>query len=153
MAKAVPEGMHTLTAQLSIDGAAKAIEWFKQAFGAEEMNRAADPSGTKVWHAAIRIGDSVLFVNDVFPDMGSSGPNHATLWVYGDKVDERWKRAVDAGAKVQMPLTDMFWGDRMGTLADPFGNRWVLSQHVKDLSPAEMQAAQEAFVASMPKKN
>lgn len=146
--KAVPEGMHTLTPQLAVDGAAKAMDWYKQAFGAEELSRAPDPSGQKIWHASLRIGDSVFFVNDAFPDMGG-GAHMTSLWIYTDDVDRKWKRAVDAGAKPVMPLADMFWGDRTGTLMDPFGNRWSLAQHMKDMTPAEMKAAQDAFVAQM----
>jgi uncharacterized glyoxalase superfamily protein PhnB len=148
MAKAIPEGLHTLTTQLSIDGCDKAIEWFKRAFGAELLSRAPDPSGQKVWHASLRIGDSVLFVNDVFPNMGG-GAETASLWLYSENVDAAWKRAIDAGAKQTMPPADMFWGDRMGSLVDPFGNRWTLAQHIKDLTPEEMKKAQDAFVASM----
>ncbi|HEY7956290.1 MAG: VOC family protein [Polyangia bacterium] len=150
MAKAIPEGLHTLTTQLSIDGCDKAIEWFKRAFGAELLSRAPDPSGQKVWHASLRIGDSVLFVNDVFPNMGG-GAETASLWLYSENVDAAWKRAIDAGAKQTMPPADMFWGDRMGSLVDPFGNRWTLAQHIKDLTPEEMKKAQDAFVASMKK--
>jgi uncharacterized glyoxalase superfamily protein PhnB len=150
MAKAIPEGLHTLTTQLSIDGCDKAIEWFKRAFGAELLSRAPDPSGQKVWHASLRIGDSVLFVNDVFPNMGG-GAETASLWLYSENVDAAWKRAIDAGAKQTMPPADMFWGDRMGSLVDPFGNRWTLAQHIKDLTPGEMKKAQDAFVASMKK--
>jgi PhnB protein len=148
MAKAVPDGMHTITPQLTIDGCDKAIEWYKKAFGAELIARAPDPSGKKVWHAMMRIGSSMFFVNDTFPEMGGSAST-ASLWIYTDGVDQAWKRAVDAGGKVMMPMADMFWGDRMGTLSDPFGNRWNLSQHMKDLTPAEMQKAQDAFVAQM----
>jgi PhnB protein len=148
MAKAVPDGMHTITAQLTIDGCDKAIEWYKKAFGAELIARAPDPSGKKVWHAMMRIGSSMFFVNDTFPEMGGSAST-ASLWIYTDGVDQAWKRAVDAGGKVMMPMADMFWGDRMGTLTDPFGNRWNLAQHMKDLTPAEMQKAQDAFVAQM----
>ncbi|HEY6459969.1 MAG TPA: VOC family protein [Polyangiaceae bacterium] len=150
MAKAVPEGMHTITVQLAIDGCDKAIDWFKKAFGAELVARAADPSGQKVWHASMRVGDSTFFVNDVFPDMGG-GAQTVTLWVYADDVDRRFQRAVDAGAKVKMPVADMFWGDRMGCVTDPFGNTWNLAQHRADLTPDEMKKAQDAFVASMKK--
>ena len=147
MVKAIPDGIHTLTPQLTVDGADTAIDWYKKAFGAELISRAPDPSGKKVWHAQLKIGGSMLFVNDAFPDMG--GPAQmASLWLYTDKVDQMWKQAVAAGGKVVMPLADMFWGDRTGTLADPFGNRWSLAQHTKDMTPAEMQKAQDAFVAS-----
>jgi uncharacterized glyoxalase superfamily protein PhnB len=148
MAKAVPEGLHTLTAQMSIDGCDTAIEWFKKALGAELLSRAPDPSGKKVWHAAMRIGDSTFFLNDVFPDMGS-GAQTASLWLYSENVDQGFKRATDAGAKVVMPVADMFWGDRMGVLTDPFGNRWNLAQRVKEMTPEEMQKAGEAFAAQM----
>ncbi len=151
MAKAVPEGMHTLTAQLTIDGCDKAIEWYQKAFGAELVARALDPSGKKVWHAMMRIGDSMFFLNDTFPEMGGHA-QPASMWIYTDNVDQKWKRAVDAGGKPLMPLADMFWGDRMGTLTDPFGNRWSLAQHMKDLTPEEMDKARDAFVASMAQK-
>ena len=151
MAKAIPDGMHTITPQLAIDGCDKAIEWYGKAFGAEVVSRAPDPSGKKVWHASVRIGNSIIFVNDVFPEMGG-GAQTASLWLYTDNVDQAWKRAVDAGAKQTMPLGDMFWGDRLGQLVDPFGNKWNLAQHMKDLTPDEMKKAQDAFVASMPKK-
>jgi PhnB protein len=148
MVKAVPEGMHTITVQLAIDGCDKAIEWYKKAFGAELLSRAPDPSGKKVWHAAMRIGSSTFFVNDVFPEMGG-GAQTASLWIYTDKVDEWFKRATEAGAKVTMPMADMFWGDRMGSVQDPFGNKWNLSQHTKDLTPEQMKKAQDDFVAQM----
>jgi len=150
MAKAVPEGMHTITVQLAIDGCDKAIEWYKKAFGAELLSRAPDPSGKKVWHASMRIGNSTFFVNDVFPEMGG-GAQTASLWIYSDNIDQWFKRATEAGAKVTMPMADMFWGDRMGAVQDPFGNKWNLAQHVKDMTPDEMKKAQDAFVASMKK--
>ena len=150
MVKAVPQGMHTLTPQIAIEGAADAIEFYKKAFGAEELTRAADPSGKKVWHAALKIGDSVLFVNDVFPDMGGKAQG-ATLWIYTEGVDAAFKRATDAGAKVTMPLADMFWGDRMGKVVDRWGIDWTLAQHTKDMTPAEMKKAQDEFVAQQAK--
>jgi PhnB protein len=149
MTKPVPEGLRTITPQLALGNCAEAIEFYKQAFGAEEKFRAADPSGKKIWHAEIQIGDSKLFVNDEFPEMGAQVGRTSTLWIYGDQVDARFKRAVDAGAKVKMPLADMFWGDRMGIVADQWGNEWALAQHVKDLTPAEMQAAQGKMIAEM----
>jgi PhnB protein len=151
MAKAVPDGMHTLTTQLAIDGADKAIEWYKKAFGAELLSRAPDPSGKKVWHASMKIGNSVFFVNDVFPEMGG-GKQTASLWIYTENVDQWWKRATEAGATATMPMTDMFWGDRMGSLKDPFGNSWNLAQHMKDLTPEQMKKAQDDFVAQMGNK-
>ena len=144
----VPQGLHTVTAALTIDGAADAIEFYKKAFGAEEVIRAPDPSGRKIWHAAIRIGDSQIFVNDTFPEMGG-GAGKARLWIYVENVDALYKRATDAGVTVKMPLGDMFWGDRIGTVVDKWGNEWTLGQHIKDMTPAEMKVAQDAFVASM----
>src|ERR1700722_1222566 len=105
----IPKGYHTITAQLSVEGASKAIEFYKKAFGAEVIDQAADPSGKKVWHAALRVGDSMLFVNDVFPEMGGSA-SHTSLWLYVNDVDASFKRAVDAGAKGKNPPPDMFWG-------------------------------------------
>jgi uncharacterized glyoxalase superfamily protein PhnB len=148
--KAIPEGYHTITAQLSVERADEAIAFYKKAFGAEEIARAADPGGKKVWHAAIRIGNSMLFVNDVFPEMGGS-QSQSSQWLYVPDVDAAFKRAVDAGAKPTMPPADMFWGDRMGQVADSFGQKWTIATHTKDMTPAEMQAAQDAFVAQMKK--
>jgi uncharacterized glyoxalase superfamily protein PhnB len=110
--------------------------------------RAPDPSGTKIWHAEFRVGNSIVFCNDAFPDMGA-GPNVSCLWIYTSEVDAAWKRAVDAGMTVKMPIADMFWGDRLGTAVDKWGNQWTFAKHLKDLSPAEMKKAQDEFVASM----
>lgn len=148
--KAIPEGYHTITAQLAIDGAGKAIDFYKKAFGAEEIDRAVDPSGTKVWHAALRIGSSMLFVNDVFPEMGGKH-SVSNLWLYVPDADAAYKRAVDAGATSTMEPADMFWGDRMGQVADPFGQKWTLATHVKDMTPDEIKAAERAFVDQMQK--
>jgi uncharacterized glyoxalase superfamily protein PhnB len=145
--KAVPEGMHTLTAQIAVEGAAEAIDFYKKAFGAEEVSRALDPSGKKVWHAALRIGDSTFFINDAAPEMG--GPRTATLWIYLEGVDAAFKRAVDAGATVRMPVSDMFWGDRLGALADKWGNHWTIAQRIKELTPEEMKKAGDEFAAQM----
>jgi PhnB protein len=149
-AKPIPDGYHSLTAQLSIEDASKAIDFYAKAFGAEVRDKAMHPGGTKVWHAALKIGSSFIFVNDVFPDMGGTQSN-TTMWLYLPDVDAAFKRAVDAGAKPTMPPTDMFWGDRMGQVADPFGQKRVLATHTKDMTPEEMKAAEAAFVASMKK--
>jgi PhnB protein len=148
MVKAIPEGLSTITPSLAVDGAADAIEFYKKAFAAEEVMRALDPSGQKVWHADMRIGSSRFFINDVFPDMGAS-PSKSSLWLYVENVDAAYKRAVDAGCKVAMPLGDMFWGDRVGTLVDRWGIQWTLAQHIKDMTPVEMQVAQDSFVKNM----
>jgi PhnB protein len=151
MVKPIPEGLHTLTPSLTLDGAAEAIEFYKRAFGAEEKSRAPDPSGKKIWHAELRIGDSALFLNDVAPEMGAT-PSFSTLWIYTADADGLFDRAAKAGATVTMPMADMFWGDRMGMLVDRWNIKWAIAKRVKNLSPAEMKAAQDAFVAEMAKQ-
>ncbi len=146
MTKAIPEGLRTVTPALAIDGCAEAIEFYKKALGAVEESRVPDPSGKKIWHAQVRIGDSAIFLNDTFPEMGPV-PGPASLWVYSEDVDGAFKRAVDAGAVVAMPLADMFWGDRLCSVADRWGNRWNLAQRTKDLSPEEMRRGGEAMAA------
>ncbi len=144
----IPEGLHTVTAQLTVEGASDAIAFYAKAFGAQETSRAPDPSGKKIWHAEFRIGDSRVFINDAFPDMG--GPaNKTRLWIYSENVDAIFERATAAGAAVKMPLGNMFWGDRMGVVVDAWGNEWALAQRVKEMTPAEMMIAQNAFVAAM----
>ena len=146
MPKAIPEGLHTVTPALTVDGCAEAIETWKKAFGAEERMRAPDPTGKKVWHAEVRVGDSVIFCNDAMPEMPAT-PKQTRLWLYVDGVDRAFQRAKDVGLKVSMPPADMFWGDRIAEVHDRWGNQWVLAQHVKDLTPAEMKKAQDEFVA------
>jgi uncharacterized glyoxalase superfamily protein PhnB len=148
---AVPKGYHTVTPSLVVAGAAKAIEFYKKALGAEEKSRFPGPDGS-LMHAEIRIGDSIIMLGDEMPEQGGRGPKSfggtpVSMFIYRDKVDEAWKRAVDAGARVIMPLTDQFWGDRGGCIEDPFGHRWWLCQHMKDLSQAELQRAAEEFFA------
>jgi PhnB protein len=154
MAKAkvhpIPKGFHTLTPQLSLEGAAEAIELFKRAFGAEEITRAPDPSGKKVWHAHLVIGNSPIFVNDVFPEMGGTAKS-AGIWMYLEDVDKAFKRAVDAGMKAVMPPTDMFWGDRFARVTDRWGNDWGLAAHTQDMTPDEMKKAEQAAIAAMKK--
>jgi uncharacterized glyoxalase superfamily protein PhnB len=144
----VPNGYHTITAQLAIDGAQAAIDFYVNAFGAEVVDKAIDPSGAKIWHAALRIGRSMIFVNDVFPEMGGA-PSQSSLWLYVHACDESFARAVAAGATANMPVADMFWGDRMGQVTDPFGQKWTIASRVKEMTPEEMKAAQDAFVAQM----
>ncbi len=147
MVKPVPDGLHTITPALTIDGASDAMAFYVKAFGAEEVMRAPDPSGKRIWHAEMKLGNSHFYLNDTFPEMGA-GPNMTRLWVYVDGVDAAYKRAVDAGCKVRMALDTMFWGDRLGTLNDPWGNEWTLAQRVKEMTQAEMQKAGEEFAAS-----
>jgi PhnB protein len=148
MVNPIPDGIHTITPSLTLEGAAEAIEFYKRAFGAEEHNRALDPTGTKVWHAELRIGNSVFFVNDTAPEMGAT-PSFSSLWIYTADADAAFERAVKAGATVTMPMADMFWGDRVGMLVDRWHIKWNFASRIKNLSPAEMKAAQDAFVARM----
>ena len=140
--KPIPDGFHTETPHLIGKGAAAALDFYKKAFGAEETSRMPGPDGL-IMHATMRVGDSILMLNDEFPKMGSHSPQSiggtpVTLHLYVDDVDKLWQRAVSAGAKVTMPLADMFWGDRYGVLTDPFGHHWSLATHKEDLSPQEM---------------
>ena len=154
--KAIPDGYHTITPHLIVRDAAKVIDFYKKAFGAEEIMRMPGPSGA-IMHAELRIGDSAIMLGDEKPEMGCKSPqtlggSPVSFYVYVQDVDAAWKRAVDAGVKIRMPLTDMFWGDRSGQVEDPFGHAWSLSQHVKDLTPEEIKKGQEAFWAQMKKK-
>lgn len=151
MARGIPEGLHSVTPALTVEGCAEAIETWKKAFGAEEKIRAQDPSGKRIWHAAVQIGDSTIFCNDYFPEMMAGAPRQARLWIYLGDVDQAFQRAKGAGLKVVMEPADMFWGDRVGELHDRWGNQWLIAQHVKDLSPAEMKKAQDEFVAKTKK--
>jgi len=146
MTKAIPEGLTSLTPQMNLDNANEAIVFFKKAFGAEEKNRAPDPSGKKIWHAELHIGNAAFFVNDSFPEMGTS-PNVTNLWLYTENVDAAFQRAVDAGAQVKMQVQDMFWGDRIGAVADRWGNTWTLSQRTRDLSSDQMKKETEKVAA------
>lgn len=149
--QAIPKGYHSVTPSLMVAGAAKAIEFYQQAFGAIEESRFAMPDGS-IMHAALRIGDSPVMLGDEMPGNGAKGPkalggSPVSLFIYSDKVDAAWKRAIDAGAKSIMPLEDQFWGDRAGCVEDPFGHHWWLAQHIKDLSPEELREAAESFFA------
>jgi PhnB protein len=149
--KAIPDGYHTLTPHLVVKGASQAIEFYKKAFGAEELGRMPGPDGKSLMHAELQIGDSRLFLVDEFPEMDCRGPQTiggtpVTIHIYVEDVDTAFSKAVAAGAQVRMPLADMFWGDRYGVLADPFGHAWSLATHKEDLTPEEIATrAQGAF--------
>jgi uncharacterized glyoxalase superfamily protein PhnB len=134
--------MHTITPHITVNNAAQAIDFYKQAFGAQELGRSATPDG-RLMHAAIKIGDSNLILNDEFPEMGGchapppGGKQPFVLHLYWEDVDQAWDRAVIAGAKVSMPLSNMFWGDRYGHLQDPFGFTWAMASRVEEVSPEE----------------
>src|SRR5436190_9758894 len=157
MTKPVPSihtGFVNLIPHLVCSPCAEAIEFYKKAFGADEINRAPAPDGKRIMHAAIRIGKSLVFLVDDFPEFcgGKSSTPTAlkgtpvSIHHYVENCDAAIKRALDAGATVQMPPMDMFWGDRYGVVTDPYGHKWSFATHIKDLTPAEMQAAmKEAF--------
>jgi PhnB protein len=146
--KAIPEGFHTITAQLTLDDAPRAIEWYRKALGAEEVSRHTGPDG-KIMHAEIRIGDSRIMLNDAI--MGGKGPkaiggSPASLWVYVEDCDSLFNRAVAEGGQVRMPMGDQFWGDRCGGFVDPSGYAWTIATRKEDLTREEMnQRADEFF--------
>jgi PhnB protein len=152
--QAVPQGFHTLTPHLVIRDADRAIEFYQKAFGAELQGGVARGPDGKVIHAQLRIGDSNLMLNDEMPEYGSLSPlsggsSSVTIHIYTPNVDAAFDRATSAGAKVAMPLMDQFWGDRYGLVTDPFGHRWSLASHVKDLSPEEMKRGMDEAFAKM----
>ncbi|HEV8473386.1 MAG TPA: VOC family protein [Methylomirabilota bacterium] len=155
MVKPVPDGYHTLTPTLTVKNGAQAIDFYKRALGAEELMRMPGPDGS-LMHAELKLGDSVFMLSDEQPGIGCRAPSAAAgptgyLYVYVPDVDAAFKRATQAGAKVVMPLTDMFWGDRFGQVEDPYGHRWGLASHKEDVAPDEMARRQREFFASMRK--
>jgi uncharacterized glyoxalase superfamily protein PhnB len=150
----IPKGYHVVTPSIVVRGAANAIEFYKKAFGAKELSRMDGPGG-KIMHAEIRIGDSIVMLSDEFPDMGSSSPetiggSPASLMIYTKDVDTLFNQAVSAGAKVSMPVSDMFWGDRYGKVTDPFGHQWQLATRKENLSPKEMARRGAAAMSPPP---
>lgn len=148
--KPIPEGYRNVTPYLVVKGAAAAIDYYKRVFGATERMRMDGPGGT-VGHAELEIGDSLVMLADESPDMGFRGPKTiggtpVSLLAYVENVDEVFKRAVDAGARALRPVEDQFYGDRMGTLEDPFGHVWSIATHVEDVPPAEMQRRSEEMM-------
>lgn len=144
-AKPIPDGMHTVTPHLVCADAAKAIDFYKKAFGATEMMRLQGPDG-KLWHASIRIGDSTVMLVDEAPAWNAFGPKAlkgtpVTIHLYVEDADAWAERAAAAGAKILMPVGEAFWGDRYGQIEDPFGHKWSLATHVRDLSAEEIKAA------------
>ena len=153
----VPKGYHTVTPALVVRGAAEAIEFYKKALGAEELARMPSPDG-KITHSELKIGDSIIFVSDEFPNMGVSkapqtlGGCTSTFHLYVQDVDASFQQAIDAGGKVSMPVADMFWGDRFGSFTDPFGHHWGILTHKEDLSAEEVDKRAQDFYASMAQK-
>ncbi|MGQ0713833.1 MAG: VOC family protein [Gemmatimonadaceae bacterium] len=149
MATNPPKGYHTVTPGICVRDAAKAIDFYKEAFGAEELDRMEGPDGS-IMHAEIRIGDSIIMLGEENPAWGTRSPQtlggvHGSLHIYVDDADAAFARAVSAGCEVRNPLEDAFWGDRYGKVADPFGHEWGIGSRQKELSPEEMRKAAEAW--------
>jgi PhnB protein len=149
-ARPVPEGYHTITPQLTLDNAAQTIEWYKKALGAQELDRSLGPDG-KIMHAELKICDSRIMVNDVMMGKGprALGGSPASLWLFVEDCDQLFKRAVGAGAKVQMEMQDQFWGDRGGAVTDPEGYTWWIATRKQDLTKEEMNQRAAEFFKSM----
>ena len=148
----IPEGYHTATPYLTIRNAAQALDFYKRAFGATEVMRMTSPDG-RVGHAEIRIGDSAIMLSDEFPDMDARSPqmiggSPVMIHLYVEDADALVKRAVDAGATLQRPVEDQFYGDRAGKLADPFGHVWWIATHVEDVPPQEIEKRAAAMFGS-----
>lgn len=145
MTKPIPDGYHVVTPYMVVEGAAKAIEFYKKVFGAEERFRFDGPGGS-IAHAEIQLGDSVVMLGDANPEWGAVSPKQlggspVGMCLYVKDCDAVFKKAIDAGAKEERPVEDQFYGDRSGTVVDPFGHKWTISTHVKDMTPEEMMAA------------
>jgi PhnB protein len=153
MAKPVPDGYHTVTPYLTLDDAAAAIDYYEQAFGAKERVRMDMPNG-KVGHAELEIGDSLVMLSDAMPDGSSQPPSElggttAGVFLYVEDVDAVVKKAVDGGGTITMEVEDQFWGDRFGSVRDPFGHVWSVATHVEDVPPEEMAERAKAAMAAM----
>jgi PhnB protein len=150
--KPIPEGYHTLTTYLAVDDASEAIDWYKQAFGAKERMRMDGPEGT-IGHAELEIGDSLIMLADPFPHSQTRPPKElggttAGVFMYVEDVDAVVQKAVKAGATTTMEVADQFWGDRFGSIKDPFGHSWSIATHVEDVPPEDMaERAKEAMAA------
>jgi PhnB protein len=151
--KPIPEGHHTITPYLVVNNGVQAIDFYKRAFGAQEIARMEGPPG-KIGHAELKIGDSMLMLSDEMPGGNSRSPislggTPVSIFLYVKDVDTVFNQAVAAGAKVVMPLADMFWGDRYGVVNDPFGHTWSLATHKEDVAPDEMRKRAQAAMAKM----
>jgi uncharacterized glyoxalase superfamily protein PhnB len=150
----IPKGYHIITPAIVVRGASEAIAFYKNAFSAKERSRMPMPDG-RLMHAEIQIGDSRIMLSDEFPEMGAKSPQTlggapSSLLIYTKNVDALFEQAVKAGAKVTMPVADMFWGDRYGTVEDPFGHQWALATHKEDLSTREMNKRAAAMMSAPP---
>jgi PhnB protein len=150
--KEIPKGFHTVTPYLVVTDSARAIDFYKRAFGAEELLRVDGPDG-KVAHAEIKIGDSIIMMSDEMPGWSRSpqslGGTAVNIFLYVKDVDQVFNQAVAAGAGITMPVSDMFWGDRYGQVTDPFGHSWSLATHKEDVLPEELRERAKAAMAKM----
>lgn len=149
----IPKGYHSVTPYLTVNDAARALEFYKRAFGAQEVVRMDGPDG-KIGHSEIKIGDSIVMLGDEMPGMGNRSPQSlggttAGVMLYVENVDTVFNQAVSAGAQVEAPVADMFWGDRYGKLKDPFGHSWSVATHMEDVAPAEMAKRMKDATAKM----
>ena len=153
--QAIPAGYHTMTPMLSVRDAARAIEFYKKAFNAQQLVRMDSPDG-KIMHAELQIGNSIFMLGEENPQMNCLSPQSLngtpiSLYLYVENVDSAFNQAVKAGAKVEMPVGDMFWGDRFGQVSDPFGHRWSLATHKEDVTPDQMKQRAQQFFAEQAK--
>jgi PhnB protein len=149
----IPDGYHTVSPYLAVDDAADAIEYYTRAFGAKEVVRMDAPDG-KIGHAELEIGDSRIMLSDPFPQASTKPPKQlggtsASVFMYVEDVDALVKQAVDAGATITMEVADQFWGDRYGTITDPFGHVWSIATHVEDVAPEQMAERAKAAMEAM----
>jgi PhnB protein len=157
MTKAIPERFHSVTPMLMFKDARKAIEFYKRAFSARERFAMPGPDGKSVMHAEVLIGESIIMMGEENPkepckSAETMGGSPVSFYIYLENADEAFRRSLEAGAETRMPVQDMFWGDRVGTVQDPFGYNWSLATHTKDLTPQELQEGAKAAFAQMAKK-
>ncbi len=159
MTKSIPEGYHAVTPSFTFKDSQKAIDFYKKAFGAKTLDLFPNPSGRGIMHATIQIGNSIMMMGDEMPgaencmkSAESLGNSPISLYVYVPNADAAFQQAVAAGGTVTMPVADMFWGDRAGSIKDPFGYSWMIATHTRDLTDDEIKKGAEAFFAQMAKK-
>ena len=160
MAKLIPDGFHTLTPSFTFKDSKKAIEFYKKAFGAKVLDLMPDPSGRRTMHATIQIGNSIVMMGDEMPGSENCsksaetlGSSPISLYIYVPNADTAFNQAVAAGGTAVMPVADMFWGDRCGSLKDPFGYSWMIATHKQDLTTDQIKKGAEVFFAQMAKRN
>ncbi len=155
MAKSIPEGYHAITPSLTFKDSQKGIEFYKKAFGAKVLDALASPTGHGLMHATIQIGNSIVMMGDEMPNCKSAetlGSSPISLYVYVSNADAAFKQAVEVGGTEVMPVADMFWGDRAGSIRDPFGYSWMIATHKQDLTQEQICKGAEAFFAQIAKK-